>query len=410
MKRLVTFLVLAALLAAVPRPALAGRRIPSGLTIDWSAIVRALRITLQAWRFSPLPTPTAPPATATEVPPTAIETQTPVPTATPSLTPVATHTRTAIPTATLPPATFTPTVTSPPATFTVTPEPRGQLGLGVSTGIPPAQKLASAMIAFPYVVYEGDTDTRIELVNLSSEDQTVQCFYVRQSDCGEIGFFITLTARQPLSWLVGEGTNNPLTFTAVPPFDGVGELKCAVAPRRPDLSAHNVLQGRALVFDTNGETVGYGAIGFQRLVPGEFGGVANLDGGTYEACPERLHFQVLTRQSGAPSSSLVLVPCDEDLLTQTATTTVVQLAIVNEFEQVFSRSFSFTCHTQKSFSAISTLSKTVLGSDTAHLVVRGVASPVIGLVVERFSGFGQTHTTANEPFLEGGRAGTIVFP
>jgi len=259
-------------------------------------------------------------------------------------------------------------------------------------------------------VHEGTTDTRIELVNLSDRDQTIQCFYVRESDCNEVGFFVSLTAGQPLSWMAGDGTNNPLTFTAVPPFDGTGELKCAVVPRTPDLSSHNVLQGRALVFDTDGETVGYGAIGFQRLVPGQSGGVINLDGGTYEACPERLHFHALTRQSGEPSSDLVLVPCDQDLLTQTPTTTVVQLAIVNEFEEVFSRSFSFTCHARKSFSSISTLSKAVLGSDTAHVVVRGVGSPVIGLIVERFSGFGKTHTTADEPFLEGGRAGTIVFP
>ena len=37
------------------------------------------------------------------------------------------------------------------------------------------------------------------------------------------------------------------------------------------------------------------------------------------------------------------MPCAEDLLTQTPTETVVQMAIVNEFEQVFSSSYRQKC-------------------------------------------------------------------
>jgi hypothetical protein len=40
-----------------------------------------------------------------------------------------------------------------------------------------------------------------------------------------------------------------------------------------------------------------------------------------------------------------------------------------------------------------------------------VSTPLIGLVIDRFSGQGNTlHTTANEPFLEGGRSATVIFP
>lgn len=380
---------------------------PNLFNIDWSAIIRALRLTFSSWRFvpparTPTAAPTRTPAATFSPVPTATATRTRTSTHTPTQTPSPTATKTSTPTAT---RTATPSPTS-------TPTPRGvvELGLGSSEGIPPAQKLASAVLVFPYVVHEGGTDTRLELVNLSDEDQVVQCFYVRQSDCVEVGFFVSLTPGQPLSWLAGDGANNPLTFTAVPPFDGTGQLTCAVSPRRPDLAAHNAIHGRALVFDARAETVGYGAIGFRRLVPGEFGGVASLDGGLYEACPERLHFQVFARPGGGPTSDLVLVPCEQDLLTQVPSFTVVQLAIVNEFEQVFSSSFSFSCHATISFSSIGTLSRALLGTDTAHLVARGVQVPVMGLVVERFSGFGQTHTTANEPFLEGGRSATLVFP
>ena len=43
--------------------------------------------------------------------------------------------------------------------------------------------------------------------------------------------------------------------------------------------------------------------------------------------------------------------------------------------------------------------------------MRGVSSPLVGLVIDRFTGQNNTlHTTANEPFLEGGRASTVIFP
>ncbi len=372
--------------------------------IDWSALMRALGGAFDSWRLSPFGsgsnTPTGPTRTMRPT-----RTATPRPTA--SATRPPTRTVTASRTATLTP---TPRPTSTPVP---TLADDGQIAfLGTAPGIPPAQKLASALLVFPYLVTSATHDTRVELMNMSDRDIELQCFYVRQSDCVEIGFFVRLTARQPLSWLASDGASNPLTFTAVPPFDGVGELKCAVAAERPELSAHNAIQGRALTYDRiTGETVGYDAIGFQRLSPGLYSGVIDLDGSTYEQCPDRLHFVVLTRQTGGPSSELITVPCTEDLLFQVPTETTVQLAIINEFEQVFSSSFRLKCISSQSFSRFGTLGKSTLGTDTAHLVVRGVSSPIIGLVIDRFNGQNNTlHTTANEPFLEGGRDARIVFP
>jgi hypothetical protein len=284
--------------------------------------------------------------------------------------------------------------------------------LSAAEGAAPAQKLASAFIVFPYIVTSATQDTRIELMNMTGNEIELQCFYIRASDCIEVGFFVTLTANQPLSWLANDGASNPLTFSAVPPFDGVGELKCAVAARRPELDAHNALQGRALVYEReSGETVGYTAVGFQRLTPGGYSGTIDLDGFTYEACPDRLHFAVLTRETGGPVSELITVPCHEDLFNQTIPETVVQLAIINEFEQVFSSSYRLKCMSSQAFSRFITLSKTTLGTDSAHLIARGVTSPLIGLVIDRFTGQNATlHTTANEPFLEGARDATVVFP
>ena len=113
-----------------------------------------------------------------------------------------------------------------------------------------------------------------------------------------------------------------------------------MASPRAELDFHNVLQGRVLVYDNiSGETVGYGAIGFQQLSPGAYTGVIDLDGFTYESCPDRLHFHRADAPGRVPTSELITVPCAEDLLTQTPTETVVQLAIINEFEQVFSSSY-----------------------------------------------------------------------
>jgi hypothetical protein len=302
---------------------------------------------------------------------------------------------------------LTPTETIDPALFTPTP-PLGVIGFGQAPGIPPAQKLASAVIVFPYIETSATKDTRVELINMSDLDIDLRCFYIRQSDCVEIGFFLTLTAEQPLTWLASEGANNPLTFSAVPPFDGVGELKCAVDPKRPELEFHNALQGRSIVYDRiTGETVAYGADGFVRLEPGGFSNVVDLDGFTYEQCPERLHFQALA--SNGVSGDLILAPCSQDLLTQVPAETTVQLAIVNEFEQVYSNSFRFKCLTRQSLSRF-TLSRAVLGTETAHVVVRGVHVPVLGIMVDRFDALGQRHTAVNEPFLEGGESATIIFP
>lgn len=405
--------LLAALLLVASPPALA-QSTSSGM-VDWSRVMRALNNALNSWRLSPFPRRT-PTAVVTRNPgtPTRIGTSTrtqPPPTRTPTRTRTMTPSRTVTNTR---PATrtFTP---RPTATPVPTLSSDGQIAFAAAEGIPPAQKLASAFIVFPYLVTDPPFDTRIELMNMSNQEVQLQCFYVRQKDCIEVGFFVSLTANQPLSWSAFNGTRNTLTRTQVPPLDTfgqIGELKCAVATDQPELSAHNVLQGRAIVVDTsNGETTGYGAVGFQKLSPGAYTGVVDLDGFTYESCPDRLHFQVLTTPSGGPASTLIVVPCAEDLLTQTPTESVVQMQIVNELEQVLSSSFRFSCIGTQSFSRFITLSKSVSGGDSAHLILRGVSTPLIGLIVDRFRGQNNTlHTTANEPFLEGGRPATVIFP
>jgi hypothetical protein len=275
-------------------------------------------------------------------------------------------------------------------------------------GTPPAQKVPSALLVFPLIQVDGTTDTRVELLNLSGNTQEVECFFVDGSSCSEIGFFVSLTAYQPLAWLIGEGLNDTTTGNAAPPFFGEGELKCAVVPPLPQVAYHNTIQGRATIFDTtSGQTISYAAVGFQRLTDGDFTGTLSLDGTTYAQCPDKLHFDVLADQPSS-TSRMILSPCSQNLLLQQPTTVTVQVLVVNEFEQSFSSAFSLTCFTDQTLgSLIGALTRATLGSDTAQVILRGTPGPLLGLVVDSVPSAG---TAGNEPSFEGGRSATVVFP
>jgi len=263
---------------------------------------------------------------------------------------------------------------------------------------------------FPLIDVAGDRDTRIELVNLSGDSQLIQCFYVDGESCNEIGFIISLTPRQPIAWLASAGLNDVLSGSAAPPFFGSGELKCAVVPSRPEVQFHNTLQGRATIFGLDGRTVSYGAVGFQRLTDGEFSGVLALNGTTYAQCPDKLHFDVLTDQPTS-TSEMILVPCTQDLLNQRPTSLTVQLQVINEFEQAFSASISVTCFERRTLGETTDLLvRAMLGTDTAHIVVRGSNGPLVGLVIDAVSFAGLTSTAGNEPSFQGGRSATVIFP
>lgn len=334
-----------------------------------------------------------------------VNTATPTATATPTRTQTATVTKT---------ATRTPTRTATP-TATATPFPTARLSASDPVGfevigVPPAQTLPAALLIYPLIRASATQDTRIEVMNLNSSIVSAECFYVKSGTCNEIGFFISLTGNQPISWLASTGSNGNGRRVA-PPFTGDGELKCVVVPSSPAVSSHNALQGRALLSDSAAQTVGYNAIAFRRLSAGDFTGVVPLDGVTYELCPDRLHFQVLPNQTGS-NSELVLVPCSQDLELQTPSTASIQLAVVNEFEQHLSGATSVTCFNRLSFSSLPSLRGSSIGTDTAHLIVRGTDVPVVGLVIDKFTvpGSGAPSTSSNEPYLEGGRPATVTLP
>ncbi len=279
---------------------------------------------------------------------------------------------------------------------------------------PPPQRLPSAILVFPNVVVEGGgavRDTRIEIVNLTGRPQQLSCFYVDGSFCSEFGFFIRLTPNQPITWLASQGSFSSHSLSAVPAFGGTGELKCRVIPQEPGVDAHNTVQGRAIVFGADGSTVSYGAVGFQRFTDGDFSGTAELDGSTYAQCPDEMHFAFVASEPGS-ESEIILAPCSEDLENRIPTTTTVQFLIYNEFEQVLSASTNVTCYERARLQDIShVFTRNTLGTETGHVVVRGVQSPVLAMLIDRVQVSGSASAVAgNEPAFRGGRSATIRFP
>lgn len=282
---------------------------------------------------------------------------------------------------------------------------------------PPPQRLPSAVLQYPLIVVEGGgalRDTRVEIVNLTGRDVQVKCVYVQGSSCGATNFFLRLTPNQPLSWLASQGVSNRLTGSAVPPFfSSSGQLKCAVLPQRAEVEFHNAIQGRAIVFGSDGQTVAYGATGFLRLVDGDFTSRVHLDGATYTQCPGQLHFAFSAADDdpqGAPESELVMAPCSEDMENLRPATTTVHFRVINEFEQQLSASLTFTCYDRRPLRRISAVfTEAFLGSPSGHLVARGIQEPVLGLIIDQFAD-GALATSANEPFLRGGRPAVLRFP
>jgi hypothetical protein len=361
--------------------------------------------------FLPHPIVTAPTATSTvAVATTPAPTSTIVPSYTAAASATPSRSRTPVALETAPPSPTTTTSATPTATARPNQGSASDpTGFDV-VGAPPAQKLPAALLIYPLIRTSPTEDTRLELMNLTTAAVSVQCFYVSGPTCNEIGFFVRLTANQPLSWVASTGTSGNGGRIA-PPFSGEGELKCVVSPSDPAVTAYNALQGRALLSDTTGQTIGYSAIAFRRLSPGSFTGVVSLDGVTYEQCPDRLHFQVLTSQAGS-DSEMVLVPCSEDLENQISSSATIQFAVINELEVQFSAATHLKCFDHRRFSTISPLRRSVAGTDTAHIIVRGTDLPVVGLVIDRFTVPGSTalSTSSNEPYLEGGRSATLTLP
>ncbi len=248
------------------------------------------------------------------------------------------------------------------------------------------------MLIYPLIVVEGGgatVDTRVEIVNLTARPIDLKCIYVPAQTCSGLDFHVRLTPNQPLSWLASRGLFSGFSSTAVPPFSADRRAQVHRRARAGRASTfHNAIQGRAAVFGADGQTIGYSAVGFLRLSDGPLERHHPARRRDLFAVPGRAALRLPPsdrhiRRARARSS---LAPCTEDLenLGRRPTTTV-QFLVVNEFEQHLSASTIVTCYARRTLRQISqSFTRATLGSETGHLIVRGVQSPVLAMLVDHF--------------------------
>jgi hypothetical protein len=220
----------------------------------------------------------------------------------------------------------------------------------------------ASILAFPKVLADGDSDTIIQITNISNNMVHANCYYVN----GALDFFgqplwqvtdfqIWLTKQQPTHWQVSRGrfvnptdsciingvivpsagcANAGIDPGAIPPTPAgfTGELKCVEVDVANNPIGGNHLKGEALI-KTNGDAAKYNAIGIQGTdLAGETGNVLQLDQpqgsdepvGQYNACPNVLllnHFAegvtdpfILSQGLGGTCTGGMLppIPCESD--------------------------------------------------------------------------------------------------
>jgi hypothetical protein len=283
----------------------------------------------------------------------------------------------------------------------------------------------------------------------------------------ETDFRINLTAGQPIEWIASEGladacppasmdcdgylplprgicTGNPFftcgsdadcaRFSAgrctqsnvgtriprVPEDPFVGELKCIAVDANGIPVPRNELKGEAILTEVDGpdavyDTASYNAIGIQAT--GASTGATNelILGGPdpeYNGCPNYLIMEHFFEDVNVPvpnidatvETSLVVVPCSEDLLRQIPGAAVLQFLVFNEFEQRFSTSKSIICYDETRLCNIDTpncslsiFSANVMGTVVGQTRVQAIASPVLKGVPSAVLGIGiQKHVGSTE--------------
>jgi len=296
----------------------------------------------------------------------------------------------------------------------------------------------ASVIIYPYVVVDpaAGIDTRIHLSNTTSQELRVSCFLEQnsrrcsvtaaqrcttQADCpnGELctdvwsvaPFAFRLTDRQPIGWNAGSGlTSLPLPFNegsipavADPPF--VGALRCLVVDEFGSPIAVNGLLGSAAI-ETRTEAGGFDVASYDALAVQADPDAAVLDGilvlapdGTHAPARniEILHLMsdgVLDpiQATTSTATDLIVLPLSVDYSAASPAQTVLQIAVLNEYETRLTTSISITGQLTRPISRIDTndptrsiFSAAVNGTTTTQLRLTSPGpSGIIALALERW--------------------------
>jgi hypothetical protein len=273
----------------------------------------------------------------------------------------------------------------------------------------------------------------------------------------ETDFHIRLTPRQPLGWLASKGLSqfpidglvrvgsdgssnagSRIPPVAEDPFRGM--LKCIAVDETGAPVDRNVLKGEAtltLFNDVDGsldepQLVGsakYNAVGIQAIegqVNDDNTLVLGGEGAEYNGCPNVLILNHFFHDGDNPAvegddldldfdTSLVLVPCTQDLLRQVPGSAVVQFLVFNEFEQRFSTSRPIDCQFVSELEEIDTtqdersiFNVAVSGTLSGQTRMTPIGSGLIGLAIEEYD----LESSAFNIHLQGDRPDSdlIVLP
>jgi len=317
----------------------------------------------------------------------------------------------------------------------------------------------SAILIYPYISVDSaqGIDTVVQLSNTSTGPVSVHCVYEQTTaDCSSTSFFISLTPQQPVAWRVSQGestfpidgvthtgsdgSSNQGSVVPVAPSDPfIASLECVAVDRNKVPLGRNVLTGEATVEQRQTsappsfDAVAYNAVGIQ-AVEGARNTAGNLILGgpsaEYNGCPQTLtltHFFdgaiEPTTKSRSISTTLFLVPCDQDLASGTVPDLVVSYYVFNEFSQRFRASREINgCEQTTPLSSVdapgrptaSIFSFAVQGTLTAQTQVLAVPKPssqgggVVALAVEVHQDLqdpSRTRTTISNVHSRGTRAG-----
>jgi hypothetical protein len=312
---------------------------------------------------------------------------------------------------------------------------------------------SGSIVVFPKVVWDGTRDTIIQISNTGNPMVHAHCFYVNAApqdpfqppsvfnppQWNETDFDIWLTKQQPTHWVVSTGRRTDffdgfgndgsgLDPGLVPPvpLGFRGELKCVQTDSSGAPSPGNKLKGEATLRDSGGDVSEYNAIAFQgnpNLSGADIGSDLELtrtaaNPGEYSACPNMLLFNHFADGLSDPvlgqeqevTTTLTLVPCQEDFENQIPGRVTVQFQIIDEFEVPLSASTTVDCWLDLQLSDISSNFRIGhLATPTAFTRINPVqgAGGVIGIAEETrrdtSDGVGPAATAAFNLNVEGNR-------
>ena len=317
-------------------------------------------------------------------------------------------------------------------------------GIATRAGAVANSDRGASIVLFAKVVANLSEDTVIQITNTTNRVANAHCFYVKglgtcsataspclhDADCSAapqpqtcidrwqtIDFNILVTAQQPTVWRVSTGrpTNPADSLTGLDPGNVpalstpfAGELKCIETDVSGLPISGNSLIGLATIKNVNlQDLASYNAVGLRGFDTNDGDDVLCLGGGPsatcpngaeYEGCPEQLilnhEADGATDQVVGPGSvvttAITLVPCSQDFEAQTPATAAVIFRAVNEFEDVFSASTTFTCWDNLALGSISPIFTVgSLLTDFAQTRISAVANgPGVIAVAQEFHQIG----------------------